>query len=59
MITDQFCIGQKQRWFLLQLVSDEKESICSTQNHRNLMVGVGSVFGIRGRQVVTFKRCLP
>lgn len=41
------CIGQKQRWFLLQLVSDEKESICSTQNHRNLMVGVGSVFGIR------------
>lgn len=47
------CIGQKQRWFLLQLVSDEKISTCNPVNHLNLMVGAGSASGI-----LSAKSCL-
>jgi len=41
------CIGQKQRWFLLRLISDEARIKLDIQNPPSLIAGNGLVIGIR------------
>ena len=41
------CIGQKQRWFFLQLVGDQKKLVSMLQGILNLMLGSGLVIGIQ------------
>ena len=42
------CIGQKQKWFLLQLAPHNVKKIELDRNgHAGLMIGVGSVIGIQ------------
>lgn len=50
------CIGQKQRWFLLQLVSDEKNINMQTTKSPEFDGGRWVSFWYPVRQVVSFKR---
>lgn len=52
----QMCIGQKQRWFLLQLVSDEKNINMQTTKSPEFDGWRWVSFWYPVRQVVSFKR---
>jgi len=50
------CIGQKQRWFLLQLISDEDQIEFNTSGHPEFDDWRWVTYWYPVRQVVSFKR---